>query len=152
VSLFGSVGYTAYQFDSSGTVADASDFSGPTFRAGINHTLTRVITHSLQGGRRVDASFYYDSNYTDIWTLEYEINTRLTRNVNVAGRLTYENYSVSGPSGDQCNQYSVQLTTGYQLAQRWNLGLAYGFVFRDADQAVLDYTQNRVNLQLTHRF
>jgi len=152
LSVFGTVGYTAYDFDSSGTTSDTSDFSGPTFRAGLRHTLSRAVTHSLQADRRVDASFYLGSNYTDIWSVQYEINTTLTRRLKGAGRLIYENYSVSEPGGDQGNQYVVQLTTGYELARRWNLGLVYSFVIRDASQTVLDYTQNRVNLQVTHRF
>ena len=150
VSVFGSMGYTVYQFDSTGTVADRSDFSGVTFEAGVRQTLSRALSHRLQFGRSVESGWL--SNFTELWRVQYGLDAALMRNITVNALLTYENFAVSGSDTDKGDRYLARLGAGYRFARRWNAGLAYYFALKDTEQTVLDYTQNRVSLELTHSF
>jgi hypothetical protein len=148
--VFGRAGYTEYVFDSSGTIRDTSDFRGVTFETGISQTLTRTLSHNLQVERRVDDG--WEGNYTALWGVRYAIETVPLRDVRVNASLTYQNYSMTGPRDEDGDHYLAQLTAGYKLAPRWNLGLGYVFALKEARDSALDYTQNRVTVEVTHQF
>jgi hypothetical protein len=150
VTLELAVGYTAIDYDPTGTVADTSDFDGVTVRAAVHHTLNRRLRHSLRFSRTPDLGF--GSNFTDLWSLEYRHHARLSSRVDLFASLAYENLQDSSSTGETADRYLVHVGTDWRLARDWLIQLGYGLAVKDSGLAGRDYLQNRVVLELIRKF
>lgn len=150
LTLSGSVGYTMGWYSHTGSIADTSDYSGVTYSVGLEHIINRHTSQNLRFSQSLSQGF--GSNYSTVWTLQYGINTHLTRNLSLNGIAAFENIEASGANGEAAQRYLLYVGSGYQLSRNWSVGLSYSLAVRDSDQALRGYVQNRVTVDATYRF
>lgn len=150
VSAEASLTYTRAIFEHTGTIADRSNFSGLSYSLGIKHNMNSRATQSLRVAHSITPGF--GSNYDELTTAQYSLNWRMNSYLSLTSTFSYENIEASGLGGESANRYIWYAGTGWQVARRWNLGVAYSFAWKDSDIRLRDYTQNRVTLDLTHDF
>lgn len=146
----GSVMHTRYDYSTTGSIADISDFQGVTFQAGARHTINSRMHHALRLRRSLELGLA--SNFTDAYALQYELNARVTGAVSLTGTFVYQHFSVSGTGGEDGDQMIFQLGSYFKLSPRCTLGLSYVLGLKNSALADRDYTQNRVTVELTRRF
>lgn len=150
LTLSGSGGYTVADYDSSGGIQDREDFEGFTFQVGAQHQITRYTSHDLRAGRSADVGI--NSNFADVWRVQYGLNTQLTRVVNLNGILGYDYLTASGIGGETANRYLAYLGTTLQITRHLSTQLGYTFALKDSDLPDRDYIQNRVLAILAYKF
>jgi hypothetical protein len=144
------VRFTTSEYDGTGSIQDSEDFSGITYYTGIRHRLNSRTTQSLRVSQSVNPGF--GSNFTDIFGLQYGVSLKVLAPLTLNGTFVYENFSASGPGGEESSRYLWYLGTGFRLTSKWNLGLGYSLGIKDSEQPGRDYTQNRVTIDLTRHF
>jgi hypothetical protein len=150
ISAEASVSYTRSDYDETGTIGDRADFSGLSYSFGIKHNMNSRTTQSLRVAHSITPG--YGSNFDELTAVQYGINWRMNSFLTLNSTLSYEHFKASGGIGESADRFLFYLGTGWQIARRWNLGVGYSFAWKDSDQPLRDYTQNRATLDLTHEF
>lgn len=150
ITVDATVAYTHSEFDQSGTIADRSSFSGASFSVGVRHTINSRMNESIRTGRSISPGF--GSNFNELTTAQYGLTWKFTPSLSLNGTFSYEHLIASGPSGEVADRFLTYIGTGWQIAKRWDIGVGYSFAWKDSDQNIRDYRQNRVSVNLTHAF
>jgi hypothetical protein len=152
ISLDTFLGYTHNDYLSASfdDQADQSGFSGATFSVGLRHRMNSRTSQSLRFGHSVGIG--YRGNYSESWSGQYNISTRVSRSVSLNGMFSVEQSKTSGQLGDKGNRYMFYLGTGFRLTRKWDLGVGYSFAWKDSEVVNRSYQQNRLTLDLRYQF
>ena len=150
LSLDGAVGYSVSHFRHTGSLNDTSDFRGPVFEAGLRHIINSRLSHGLRMSRSHELGF--GSNFNDLFSLQYDLQARMSSSIHVNTKVVYENFQTSGLAGEKAQRVLVYLGSGYQLTRRWNFAVAYGFALKDSNLPDNGYLQNRLTLDFSRQF
>ncbi len=146
----GGVSMTKTTFDRTGTVADSSDFSAPTFDLGVEYIMNKRITHTVSAERSANAGF--GANYTDQLSGFYSVQAQIGPKLFPVVRFGYTDAQASGPGGEASSQYLLGFGIGYPIARRLNSGLDYNYAMRRSEIPGRDYNSHRISLQLNYQF
>lgn len=145
-----SAGFTSYQIAHTGTVRNASDFSGYYVSASVNNRLNESFSHSLsfgrqiQGGITAELSKDYFANYQATWILIHKLSTTF--------RFSFYDGTTSGGVAQKYDEYGPGITLGWRITDKLGSSVAYDFLEKTADVSSLSYTQNRLMLDFTYDF
>jgi hypothetical protein len=144
------VSYTRSEFDQGGAILDDSEFEGMSFSLAVRHNLNSKMNQTLKAARTLSPGF--GSNFNDLSVLQYGFSWRMNSFIALNTTLAYEHLDSSGSAGETADRYIWYLGTSWSVARKWNVGLGYSFAWKNSDQALRDYKQNRVTLDLTYDF
>lgn len=172
LSLFGTVRHSESTFSTSGVIEDTSEFSGLTFSAGINHSLTEVITHSITGGRSVGTGL--GSNFTESLFASYGVGWQFSRKMGLNAGFSWNRFTQSGRFGttipvivdgqvidvpvtfttsDEGDVYSYTLGTSYMISQKLNSNLTFSHVRQGSTRIQgRGFTSNMIGLNFGYTF
>jgi hypothetical protein len=150
LTLDANVAYTHSEFDQTGTIIDTSGFDGVSFGLAVRHNINSRMSESLRAARTLSPGF--GSNFNDLTVLQYGLSWRLNSFIGLNTTLSYEHLASSGSAGETADRYLWYLGSNWSIARRWTIGLGYSFAWKDSNQALRDYRQDRVTLDLTHDF
>jgi hypothetical protein len=142
--------YTSSHYDQTGTIRDQSSYDGLTFGGGLNHRMNSRVTQYVRASKSLSPGF--NSNFTDIWSLQYGVSWRVASAVTLNGTFVYENLTSSLALAEDSNRYLWYLGTRLRVARRWTAGISYSYALKDSRLPDRDYSQNRVTLDLTRHF
>ncbi len=153
-----SVGYQSGTYGDSGSVEDRSSLGTYYASVSIANDLNSYVRHSLTLGRQSQGGSF--SNFAVSNYAKYQINWDLIRGFNFGGTVSFEDIEESGGLfAEHFQNCSIGIYAGVQLSKHINLGLQYVFSKRyvvggeGGGQAdLLDYTENRVSLNLGYTF
>jgi len=153
ITLRMSAGYQVGVFGSGGSVADASQLGSFFYQFGINHSINRLLNHSISLGR--EAQLGTASNSTSIDFVRYQISGNFWRNFGLGANASLDSAKESGGAFAQDFSLLQLGLNGFWIPSRkMSLSFGYRFIKRDAsaqgsvtDQS-LDYIENRVDLSL----
>ncbi len=144
------IAYAVARFDQTGTINDTSDFHGIVYQFTFRQDLNRTTSHYVHVNSSPGLGF--QSNFTDFFTVQYGLNTRLTSYLLLNTTFSYENLKASGTSGENADRYLFYIGASAQVTRRWTLALGYAMSLKNSDIANQDYRQNRVTLELARQF
>jgi hypothetical protein len=121
-----------------------------TFFAGLNHRMNSRTTEYIRASKSVTPGFH--SNFTDILSVQYGINTQIAPAVALTATVVYEDLTASGVLSENSYRYLGYLSATFRVASRWTAGLAYSFGLKQSDFPGRDYAQNRVIIEITRLF
>lgn len=165
------VQYTIATFDSSGSIADTTEFSGFTWQGSISHQLSERITHAVMFSSGVNSGL--GSNFTESTTVGYTLAWRFMERMGLNAGFDYTNFKqssrsdtliiVATPQGlfgvpvtivanDEATMYNFTVGTGYQISDRITTALSYAHSVRDSRFAGRSFSANSVTLVVNFRF
>jgi hypothetical protein len=144
------IGYTHSEFDHAGAIADRSNFNGLSYSMGLRHKMNSRLEHSLHVAHSISPGF--GSNFLELTVAQYGLKWNFNSFLTLNSSFSYEHFDSSDALGESADRYLFYAGTGWQVARRWNLGVGYSFAWKNSDQPLRDYVQNRVTLDLTHNF
>lgn len=150
LSLDAAVGYGQTDFDRTGTITDDDNFAGVTYDVGLRHQINKRMNHSVRFSRGADPGL--GSNFTDRFLLGYTLTAQVSPVVRPYLGFSYESAALSGQDGERAELFRVNVGAGYPIFRRATLGLNYNVTWRVADDALREYTENRVSLIASYRF
>ena len=81
-----------------------------------------------------------------------QMTLRAAAAVTLNATFVFEDWTSSGPFGDDSNRYLWYLGTKLRISRRLVAGLSYSLGWKESARPGGDYVQNRVTLDLTHEF
>lgn len=148
--LYAEVGYQGIAFDDNNIINDSDDVSTYYVKSEIYNRLTENFSHRLSFSKTAELGF--NSNYYDLYHLEYAADWRLTPSLILDPVAFYEHYETSGENGEEADRYGAALGMRYVLTPSLTLGADYRFIFKDSSIEDADYYQNVVLLSLFYNF
>lgn len=155
-------GYQAIEFDGRTDFAsapgiigslgnDTESFGGIYANLGFTHQVNEAITQELTIGR--EALLGVNSNYIDLYYVRHTTRWNVIKDVDLITRLFYEKASESGDiNAEDSDRYGLSVGATYQFSSSWILSGEYGYIKKDSNLALRDYTQNRVLIGITYQF
>jgi hypothetical protein len=144
------VSYTVANYRQTGTINDQTDFAGMTTSAGLTHRMNSKTTEYVRISKNINPGF--ESNFTDIFSLQYGLSLKVAAAVTLNGSFTFEDLTASTPATEDSTRYLIYLGTTLRIAKRWNAGLGLSRGWKESDIPDRGYVQHRVILDLTHNF
>ena len=158
-------GYQWIDFDNTGLVNDAHNYSDYYANILISHRLNSIFSHNLSVGH--EAQLGVNSNYIRLNYIRHTANWNIFLHTLVTTELFYEKADDSGGQGliflpgvpginpfaaEHIHRYGGALSIGYQLTPHVTLGLRYQYTQKDSNLPLRDYRQNRIGLDGTYSF
>jgi hypothetical protein len=145
-----SVGYVNYLFDPSLSVTNSQTLDGLYLDLLFQQRMNPHLTHSISIGRQLQAG--YSSDAVEIIYVRHAANWQLFRKTSVTTSLSYEYFKEDRQQPETGNRYGAGIGLSRALTMRLTGSLRYAFYYKDSEVDVNDYTQNRLVLDLVHRF
>ncbi len=143
-------GYQHFSFDNNGAIADSEDSDSYYIKSEIDNRLTENFNQRLSFSKTTETGF--NSNFYDLWHLEYAADWKLTQSLALDPVLFYEHYETSGGDSETADRYGAAVGLRYVLTPSITLGADYRFVLKDSNIPDADYYQNLVLLSLFYNF
>jgi hypothetical protein len=118
----------------------------------VSHAITKAVNYNVTAGHETQGGV--ESDLVEDWFARLGLNWSIIKDVNLATGLSYEYGSqgignVHGNLTESFNFFSGNLSAGYALTKKLNLGLRYNLTIRSSNQQA-NYTQNIVGLTLAY--
>ena len=150
VHFRGSVGYSVYSPESSGTTAAGMDFTGVYAQIAISHRPNASLDYTLSAGRSLNFAFY--GGTVDMYYARLQANWKIVQKINIGTSLDYEHGSQVGFGTETFDRYGAGITLGRTLTRKLSGSLGYRFFWRGSDLTGRGYTVNVVSLNLHYAF
>jgi hypothetical protein len=143
-------GYVLYTFSDNGLIGPIEDYDGFYFALEMDHLPSEWLRYSLSARR--DISPGYAGNLSDLWSAELRADWTFVRNLPLTTGLLFESgKEVYGLFNEEYRRFGATMGAAYQLTEKMNVSLNYGFLTRDSDISGQDYEQHRVTLIVGYR-
>lgn len=130
---------------------DTEDFGGIYANLGFTHTINQYVTQELTIGR--EGLLGVNSNYIDLFYVRHTTKWSIIKDVDLITRLFYEKATESGHvNAEDADRYGASIGATYQVAPNWILSGEYGYIKKNSNLALRDYTQNRILIGITYQF
>ncbi len=149
-SLRGALGYTVYMFSPGDIFKDLPNFTGFYGTLTAQQQLTRNVSHSLTGGKRLEVNTR--GFPLDTYFVQYQANLNVIRRVGLTLGFQYQNGTEYYGVGERYNWVGLNFAARYQFTRRISTQLACQTYWKVSDLSAYDYTQNNILLQATYRF
>jgi hypothetical protein len=149
-SLRGALGYAVYMFAPGDIFQDLPNYTGFYGSLRAQQQLTRNVSHSLSGGKRLQVNTR--GFPLDTYFVNYSVNLNVIRRVGLILGFEYQNGTEYYGIGERYNWVGLNAAASYQFTRRISTRLAYQGYWKVSDLSAYDYTQNNITLQATYRF
>lgn len=143
-------GYQNFSFDNNNNPLDTEDSNTYYIKSEIANRLTENFNHRLSFSKSTEVGF--NSNFYDLWHLEYAADWKLTQSLAVDPVAFYEHYETSGGDSEKADRYGAAVGLRYVFTPSLTLGADYRFVLKDSNLPESDYYQNLVLLSVFYNF
>ena len=143
-------GYQEFSFDNNGTVLDTDDSNSYYVKSEIDNRLTESFNQRLSFSKTTEVGF--NSNFYELWHLEYAADWKLTQSIAVDPVAFYEHYDTSGGNSENADRYGAAVGLRYVVTPSITLGADYRFVLKNSNLPDADYYQNLVLLSVFYNF
>jgi hypothetical protein len=133
-----------------GTVQDNDDLDSYYIKFEIDNRPSEFFKHRLMFSKTGEIGF--DSNFYQLWNVEYEANWKPWEHVEIGPDVFYEHYEASGPGGEKGDRIGASLGIRYHFTNSLTLGLDYRYIWKNSDIIGNDYYQNLAFLSLYYKF
>jgi hypothetical protein len=152
LALTGSVGWQKVTFDGDNTPGATEETDNITYQVAARYSNSEFTTHLLSVNYGANqGTLARDVNYAKQLGVDYTLSWEIYKDIVLNGNLGYVNTRESD-NGENSDFYSAGIGTGYRLTQQTTISLYYTHEWKDSNMDVNEYTQNRVQLSLSHRF
>jgi hypothetical protein len=163
--VYAEVGYQQLSFDSNGTTysivnsvtgvttgtgVDKQDASGFYVKLEIVNRPTEFLRQKLSFSKTAELG--YQSNYYDLYHVEYSLEWAVREKTTIRPTLFYEYYQTSGTSGETAHRFGAALGIYHVFTDNFTAGLDYRYLVKDSNLSGADYYQNLVMLSLYYKF
>ncbi len=145
-------GYQGMAFESGGTNADRTDYSGAYANLTLSHQVNQYISHSLNFGH--EARLGLSVNFAEYTYARYILAWRLNSRLNLGFEAFVEDAQESGDllNSEHSSRWGASASLSYKLGPKTSLALRYHYVNKNSDIELRDYYQNVLNLSVNHDF
>ena len=133
-----------------GTGQDTQDASGWYAKLEIVNRPTEVLRQKLSFSKTAELG--YQSNYYDLYHVEYSLDWALTEKTSLRPTFFYEYYQTSGPAPEQAHRLGAALGIYHIVTDNFTVGLDYRYLVKDSNQNGADYYQNLGMVSLYYKF
>ncbi len=146
-----SVASQSTSFDRGGSIRDATDFGSEIYSFNLRNQLNQWIYHTV--GFRRNTVLGIGSNFTDIHEVNYQVTGEAFRGVTASINFYYQFFEDSSSLlAEDGDRYGITPQLGYQLFEPTRLSLGYQRTEKISNRSKNNYEQNRIFLNVTHRF
>ncbi len=146
----GSVGYSVYTPDSSGTAIASKEFSGVYAQVALTHRLNQYFQYTLSGGRSLNFALYGGS--VDLYYARLHANWNVIQKVSVDTSFDFAHGSQVSSGSETFDRYGASISLGREITTKLSGKLGYQYYWRGSDLSGRDYTVNVVSLNLNYSF
>ena len=129
---------------------DSSDSNSYYVKFELAHHPSDIFEHGISFTKTAEIGF--DSNFYDLYHVEYGATFKGIRDTELTGLLFYEYYETSGGFSEEAHRIGAAIGIRYHFTNSIVLGLDYRFLLKDSNIEGADYYQNLVFLSLYYRF
>jgi hypothetical protein len=144
-------GYIVTTYSNTGSNGDSSNINSYYGNVGVTHRINEAFTQSITGGR--DFIPGLTSNSTQRTFVTYSLSYQATKEINLSGNFSYENYKDSGGTLSQdSNRLQTGLALNYTLSPHANIGVNYQYTLNDSNLSDDSFYQNLLTTQFHYQF
>ena len=93
------------------------------------------------------------SNFVQMFYVQYGFNWMLIRDWSLGGSIYYQNGQESpGPNSENFDRVGATINLGYQLTKHWVFNIYYGITSKTSDVLSDSYNQQIIGLNVTYNF
>jgi len=118
----------------------------------ITHRLNSFYSDQLSIGRESMPGIFSQETQTDF--ARYRSTWLLTPNIRLSSTFFYERVQETSSqlSNSSYERIGATFETGYKLTRHLGTSIAYQYLQKKTENAIYDYTQNRITLSLNYQF
>lgn len=144
-------GWQLVMFNESNNPENTGNSSNPYFYLTLDHTLNNYFSHRVTTG--FEAAPSTQSNYLQMFFVQYGFNWMLIRDWSLGGSAYYQNGLDSpGPNSENFDRVGGSISLNYQLTKHWVLNIYYGITSKASDVTIDSYNQQIFGLNATYNF
>lgn len=144
-------GWQIIDFNESNNPENTGNASNPYYYLTIDHTLNKYFSHRITSG--FEAAPSSESNFVDMFYVQYGFNWMLIRDWSLGGSAYYQNGQESpGPNSENFDRVGGTISLNYQLTKHWILNIYYGITSKASDVFSDSYNQQIFGLNVTYNF
>jgi len=145
------VGWQLVTFNESNNPQNTGNSSAPYFYLTLDHTLNKYFSHRVTSG--FESAPSTESNFVDMFYVQYGFNWMLIRDWSLGGSVYYQNGQESpGPNSENFDRVGGTVSLNYQLTKHWVLNIYYGITSKASDVFSDSYNQQIFGLNVTYNF
>ena len=156
-------GYTIYQYEQTSQSippVPAVNQSAWYFDLTATHDISDAVSYSFSAGHELTPGIY--GNTIEDWYVRPTLTFRIIKNLALNTSFSYQNGTqdiqntpgspgTPGSPSENYNWFTWSLGFNYPLMKRLTVGLNYRLTLRASNDALREYNQNVVGLQLTYK-
>jgi hypothetical protein len=146
----GSVGYSVYTPELTGTNAAGTEFSGVYAQVSLGHRLNQYVNYTLSGGRSLNFALY--GGTIDLYYARLNANWNILQKVSLGTSFDFEHGSQVSSGNETFDRYGAGITLGRAITSKLSGSLGYRYYWRGSDVSGRNYTANIVSLNLSYAF
>jgi len=146
----GSVGYTEYIPDTSGTTNSTSDFTGLYGEIDLQHRVNRFLDYTLSAGHNITFAFY--GGAVELTYARLLANWKIMQKTSIGTTLEYDHGTQGIFSPETFNRYGASISLSRTITAKSTGSLGYQFYWRTSNLAGRDYSDNIVSLNYRYSF
>lgn len=144
-------GWQLVEFNESNNPENTGNSSNPYYYITLDHTLNQYFSHRITSG--FEAAPSSQSNFVQMFYVQYGFNWMLIRDWSLGGSIYYQNGQESpGPNSENFDRVGATINLGYQLTKHWVFNIYYGITSKTSDVLSDSYNQQIIGLNVTYNF
>ncbi len=143
-------GYVAYFIEAGGAAPNTGNINAFYFDLTFKQRVNADLAHTLSAGRQITSGLF--SDVVDLYYVRYAVDWRLFRKTTLGGWLSFEDGTEHAGFDQSFTRYGVGFTLGRQLTEHASGSVGYQFYLKDATPSSLNYTENRLVLNVIYAF
>jgi opacity protein-like surface antigen len=148
ISLGG--GYQGSQYNNQNYGLDSGNNSSYYLLFSVDNRLNDFYSQRFAFSHTTEPG--YDTNYYDLYYMEYAGNWRATPSLCFDPRLLFEHYTTSGSGSETANVFGAEIGTRYMLTPSVTLGLSYRFYDKVSNISANSAYQNSIMFNIYYSF
>jgi opacity protein-like surface antigen len=133
-----------------GTGQDIEDASGWYAKVELVNRPTEFLRQKLSFSKTAELG--YQSNFYDLYHVEYSIEWAIREKTTIRPVFFYENYKTSGPESEEAHRFGAALGVYHVFTDNFTAGLDYRYLVKDSNRNGADYYQNLGMVSLYYKF
>ena len=133
-----------------GGIVDSSSADTYYVKAQIKNRLSDAFSQRLSFTKTAELG--YQSNFYDLYHLQYDADWNAMKDLTVSPNMFYEYYESSGLNPEKADLVGAGVGLRYVLTPSVTLGVDYRFVLKDSNYPDSSYEQNLVFVSLYYKF
>ena len=133
-----------------GTGLDTQDASTWYAKLDIVNRPTEFLRQKLSFSKTAELG--YQSNFYDLYHVEYSIEWAIREKTTIKPVLFYEYYQTSGPESEDAHRFGAALGIYHVITDNFTVGLDYRYLVKDSNRNGADYYQNLGMVSLFYKF